>query len=861
MRSKYLLVVALVLVLVASFAAFGYAYTASTVNSNNIATSHYVVLTQQNYNFTNTELSFDVGETEAGIVYRLNGTNEPLISIDGISYVGISIGTDKLTATANGFTPSQPLKVSVTSPQLDNSWFTDYSDYLMGWKYILKVTAAGKATQYAFYDGAEDGLWNVKGKVIESSYTVSEEDANKGGYISLYRTDGGGKFTVVKIGDTTEVLSNLSVGTEIGGLQGWYVDGTEITSGKYAVNADDADGGRVIVLYRNNVASGYTVVKIDSGTVTLLPNKTPGTTIDGVTGWMYGGGSKLDIVAGVEYGTELFFAGSGVFSDASLRSVQSNIKISASQVMIVPVWVPAVDSDLTKVVKYTLKAGTGGIGNDRIAYIVSGSDLILPENVFTNIDANKKFVGWRADDMDKIFTPWHIYPNNTQERTFTAQWANVGDCYTVTFDLNGGQGSMATRYILMNNESGNTFTLPHPEFSKSGYAFTGWTVTGASSRDYRDYTQHFTDIPAVKENIVAKAEWIEDPAGCEHVAIGNQENTVVKVASDGTVTMIRNLVDGDIVTGVDGWHVEDRTISTSYTVWSADAEASGYIVLYETANAAGQYDVILIDGDLITVKQNLSKDAEVDHVGGWKVKDAEVYGGIYYVRAADADNADSRFIVVYNETNPPDRYTVLKVASDETVTVIRNLVVGDTVEGVHNWHRQGTTIETTSYTVVADHATNGFIVLYQEANETGKYSVVKVDKNYAVVKKNLALNAPVSDVRGWKIIGDEVGTYTVKGSDAGPGGYIVLYQNSSFRYLEHTDSDGRYTLPYCAFAPPESIWKDGFEGWTLLGWSVTSDVGRIEPQALIVPYGVDGYIVKNGSIKFTYSSDLINESG
>ena len=127
-----------------------------------------------------------------------------------------------------------------------------------------------------------------------------------------------------------------------------------------------------------------------------------------------------------------------------------------------------------------------------------------------------------------------------------------------------------------------------------------------------------------------------------------------------------------------------------------------------------------------------------------------------------------------------------------------------------------------------------------------------------IVKKTKDAGDPISDSRGWKVKGKDVGTYTVNSSDASAGGYILLYNNESCRYLAHTDGKGNYILPNCVFAPPDSLWGNDFNGWTLLGWSINTTTGKLVPQSLVMPYGTDGYIVKNGTIKFTYINDLEN---
>jgi hypothetical protein len=57
---RLLLAVAIVAVLAVAFFAIGYAYSVSTENSDNNATSQYVTLTQQKYTLTENSLSFDI---------------------------------------------------------------------------------------------------------------------------------------------------------------------------------------------------------------------------------------------------------------------------------------------------------------------------------------------------------------------------------------------------------------------------------------------------------------------------------------------------------------------------------------------------------------------------------------------------------------------------------------------------------------------------------------------------------------------------------------------------------------------------------------------------------------------------------
>jgi len=918
---KLILAVAIVAVLAMAFTSVGYAYTASTENSNNSVTSQYVTLTQQNYTFAGGVVSFDVIETEAGIKYQLNGETFDLTDIEGQGYMGVRIGSDELLATMTG-DPGGVLEVAVSSPDIGDGWFTDYSGDLHGWKYVLKVTAknptamsavgidaigsptvgeyykvsaagtigtlgtvpAGSVVgydgsawvlmpdQYAYYNGAEGGTWVVKGQTIESDYLVQATDADAGGYIKLYNTDAirdinvfviDGSYTVHKI-PITDISRPIDLVEEVGDGP-WYVDGRVITDGKYMVESTDTDAGCNIVIYKNRSASNYTVVKIDNGTAELVQNKAAGAPVEGVSGWYHGGGVEFRILTGVTYTTELYFAGAGGNISSSLRSEGATIKVP-SQITIMPEWTPVTASDISSraYVKYTLNRGDGGVGADRVVYVKSGSNVILPENCFT-APQGKVFVGWKADNLDKIYTSEHIYTNFTSERTFTAQWAAADDCWTVTFDKGvGGSGEMEDRYILKNADSGNTFTLPPYEFTGKGLKFTGWSVSGASDRKYSEYNTYFVDIPAVKEDLTVIAQWEEAGVGAEGVAISFGSNTVIKVASNGEATVLSGMQIGDTVTGVQNWFVKGRPITEDpYTLRDSDVVHGGYIVIYQTANAADTYSVIEIEGDSAKVLQGKQEDDKIHSVGGWMVNGSLVYAAPYYVNADDADL--SRFIVAYEVANAKGEYTVIKIPTTSgSPSITRGLHVGDSVTGVTGWFVNGGNALAGNYTITNNdaNAINGFIVICesQNYNGAGKYAVVKAAAGGVAVYGNLDPDDTVSGVKGWKVKGAEVGTYIVDPDDAADigGGYILLYDNAAADYQLHATSEGYYKLPYCIMAPPDDPGLMNFKGWKLMGWEVITTPGRSVPQSFTMPDGTDGYIVKNGTIKFDYKNDLRN---
>ena len=154
MYTRLLSTLGLLAVLAIAFGGIGMAYTASTENAGNTVTSEYVVLEQRGYDFTLTDgLKIDIVTSELGTYYQLRNAVEIEPKIDGAKYYGVEISTDILQATVVG---SWDGKVQVCTPKINDTWFTDYSNNAMDWRYVLKVTGevdGQSVTQYAYYDG------------------------------------------------------------------------------------------------------------------------------------------------------------------------------------------------------------------------------------------------------------------------------------------------------------------------------------------------------------------------------------------------------------------------------------------------------------------------------------------------------------------------------------------------------------------------------------------------------------------------------------------------------------------------------------------------------------------------------------
>ena len=97
----------------------------------------------------------------------------------------------------------------------------------------------------------------------------------------------------------------------------------------------------------------------------------------------------------------------------------------------------------------------------------------LSLNAFTR--SGYAFTGWNttATGTGSAYGDGATYPF-TQSATLYAQWA-ADTSYTVTFNANGGSGTMAA-------ETDNVPTaLSLNAFTRSGYAFTGWNTTASGT--------------------------------------------------------------------------------------------------------------------------------------------------------------------------------------------------------------------------------------------------------------------------------------------------------------------------------------------------------------------------------------------
>ena len=150
----------------------------------------------------------------------------------------------------------------------------------------------------------------------------------------------------------------------------------------------------------------------------------------------------------------------------------------------------------------------GGAGSMKPMSVNPGVGNKLTDNTFTR--ENYTFTGWNTakDGTGKTYADGAIV-NFSADTTLYAQWTQNP---VITFDANGGIGAMDSVKIV-NGESGEYYTLPECGFTREGYTFNGWLITGtvkmsewAEEEELNDELWTRPELLAISD-LTLKASW------------------------------------------------------------------------------------------------------------------------------------------------------------------------------------------------------------------------------------------------------------------------------------------------------------------------------------------------------------------
>ena len=184
------------------------------------------------------------------------------------------------------------------------------------------------------------------------------------------------------------------------------------------------------------------------------------------------------------------FAGWKVNGVGDLLQPGANIIVSAD-VELVAQWAS---------IMHTISfAANGGSGTMAAIEKEENSTYALPACTFTAPDG-KRFAGWKVGNEEAIRAVGYEI-TITGDVTITAQWENIPPAtYTITFDANGGEGTMAP----VEKQENALLTLPECEFTApAGKEFAGWKISGEFS------LKQPGDQIAIHGNITISAYWTD----------------------------------------------------------------------------------------------------------------------------------------------------------------------------------------------------------------------------------------------------------------------------------------------------------------------------------------------------------------
>ena len=277
----------------------------------------------------------------------------------------------------------------------------------------------------------------------------------------------------------------------VGGLCGWNYDGT-VTNCYNAGNVTgtgDYVGGLCGLNYNVTVTNCYNTGKVTGN------NKVGGVcgeNYDNVTNCYYLTGTAAGGTNGSDAAGQAEAKSADEFQGGEVAWLLQNGQAGQVWGQTIgtddsPVW----QTEGNKVYKLTLQNGE----EEPNALYANSGNFTLPAPVRTGYT----FVGWFTE------TDGTQVQNNatlTADLTLYAQW--TANSYTVTFEANGGEGSMNQQtftYDVAQALNQNTFT-------RTGYSFTGWnTQADGNGSTYGDKAEVLNLTTEVGVNITLYAQW------------------------------------------------------------------------------------------------------------------------------------------------------------------------------------------------------------------------------------------------------------------------------------------------------------------------------------------------------------------
>ena len=276
--------------------------------------------------------------------------------------------------------------------------------------------------------------------------------------------------------------------------------------------------------------------------------------------------------------------------------------------------------------------GNGGTGSMEPVTVEEGSRYVLPACGFT-APAGQEFKAWEIGGAEYNAGDGYVVLGNTEIKALWKDSAVIPTTFTITFNANGGTGSMEPVTV----EEGSRYPLPACGFIPPvNMQFSGWALSAGGS-------VIADGAIMVTSNITLYAIWEPVPVN-EFVVFFDGNGGTPAVSSMMTIGHRLAFLPGAFRSGsycFDGWYTERNggELITTSTVFAANTivyahwtytggsggsggYAPGYYIIRSTAGAGGS---ITPSGD-VSVRAGANQTFTITPNRGYAVSDVKIDG-------------------------------------------------------------------------------------------------------------------------------------------------------------------------------------------------------------------------------------------
>lgn len=254
------------------------------------------------------------------------------------------------------------------------------------------------------------------------------------------------------------------------------------------------------------------------------------------------------------------------------EEITADTPVKSENIHVYSSWIPNQYS-----IAFDGNTGLGGLGMINAVY---DTPFNLPANYF--IKTGFTFIGWSlAPDGEAVYADQEEVKNLTADVngsvTLYAVWS--ANTFTVKFDANGGENSMADAAVVYDSE----VSLPASGFTRTGYTFIGWS-TDANGETLLTDAEYDNLCTEDGDEITLYAIWSENSYTLRFEKNGGQgENIPATVYGyEDSVKLPSNVFTkaGYILSG---WSLEadgEQVYANGETVKHLNADKDGTVTLY-----------------------------------------------------------------------------------------------------------------------------------------------------------------------------------------------------------------------------------------------------------------------------------------